>query len=116
MHGMPGSLLRIDVCVLGGRGAWAVPTAPVSWVAVGIDVQLGPMCDGRGELGVGGGLQCSDALEAGQPCGKPGNGGPVRWASPPPVLRASAQGPCRPCREPGGTCRGAPASGVRRGL
>lgn len=102
MHGMLGSLLRIDVCVLGERGAWTVPTAPVSWVAVGIDVQLGPMCDGRGELGVGGGLQCFDVLEAGQPCGKPGDGGPVRWASPPLVLRASAQGPCRPCREPGG--------------
>lgn len=56
VHGILGSLLRTGVYVLGGRGVWAVPTAPVSWVAVGIDVQMGPVCDGSGESGVGGGL------------------------------------------------------------
>lgn len=36
----------------------------------------GHLCDGRGELGVGGGLQCCDVLEAGSRAGKPGGGGP----------------------------------------
>ena len=115
VHGMLGSLLRTGVHVLGGRGVWAVPTAPISWVAVGIDVQMGPVCDGGGESGVGRGLQCCDVLEAGQPCGKPGRGGPVRWVSLPLVLCASARGACWPCREPGDPCRGVPAAGVRRG-
>lgn len=91
VDGMLGSLLRTDVRVLGGRGVWDMPAAPVSWVAVCIEVRFGDTCV------MGGGSWVSaegcSAVTCSRPAAVRGSlaaGGPVSWASTPPVLRASA--------------------------